>query len=365
LNQVADQKNRNLYEDEKARIIKAARVVCATLSVSGSRDFTGYPEDFDTVIIDEASQGLELSTLVPLKLGCRRLILVGDPKQLPATCFSQVALVHKYEQSLFQRLEAAHYRVNMLDEQFRMHPTISKFPSATFYDGLLKNVREKEEFERDFPAQWSQINCFGPVVFFHLRGSQEKSRQSLINNDEANFVLQLYTSMSQLFPPEASWRSRIAVISPYAEQVSLIRHKFREYFKLSRKDPCPIDVNTVDGFQGREKDIVMVSTVRANTDPKESIGFVKDRRRMNVAFTRARLNLWVVGHAGALSKNEDWRTFIRMQKKECRFLNVSQPIHHFMPRYLTNWYEHHPEVPRPSAKLFETDLNAVEPERAG
>ena len=75
------------YEDEKGKIMRKAEIVCSTLSISGSRDLVGHPDDFDTVIIDEASQGVELSTMVPLKLGARRLILVGDPQQLPATCF--------------------------------------------------------------------------------------------------------------------------------------------------------------------------------------------------------------------------------------------------------------------------------------
>ncbi|CAE8582721.1 unnamed protein product [Polarella glacialis] len=100
----------------------------------------GFPEDFDTVIIDEASQGVEVSTLTPLKLGCRRLILVGDPKQLPATCFSEVAKNHDYDRSLFQRLQQSQHKVNMLSQQYRMHPAISYFPSQNFYDGKLLNA---------------------------------------------------------------------------------------------------------------------------------------------------------------------------------------------------------------------------------
>jgi len=302
-----------------------------------------------------------LSTLVPLKLGCKRLILVGDPKQLPATVFSAVAQAHHYDRSLFQRLQASQYKVNMLEEQFRMHPAISAFPSKQFYDGMLKNVLELEDFEKAFPAPWSRINCFGPVVFFHLKGSMTKSKESLTNEDEASFVLQLYQSLPMLYPPEKSWRDRIAVISPYAEQVQLIRARFRTLFKLKRKDPCPIDVNTVDGFQGREKDIIIVSVVRANQ--KGSIGFVTDRRRMNVAFTRPRLNLWVVGHAGALQQNEDWASFIEMQQESCRFLNVTQPFESFLPRYLISWYDRHPEEEKPDIKILDKD--AVEAMGAG
>merc|ERR1719265_888404 len=132
-----------------------------------------------------------------------------------------------------------------------------------------------------------------------------KSRQSLQNEEEANFVVSLYKALTQMYPPEKAWRERVAVISPYAEQVELIRRKFRALFKIEKSRVCPVDVNTVDGFQGREKDIVIVSAVRAQNNETKSIGFVADRRRMNVAFTRARLSLWVVGHAGALGRNAD------------------------------------------------------------
>merc|ERR550534_1271062 len=123
----------NASDKEKEKVIREAAVVFSTLSISGSRELVGFPGDFDTVVMDEASQGLEVSTLVPLKLGCRRLIMVGDPKQLPATCFSSVCQYKSFERSLFQRLEEAKYKVNMLQIQYRMHPLISHFPSHTFY----------------------------------------------------------------------------------------------------------------------------------------------------------------------------------------------------------------------------------------
>jgi senataxin len=352
---IGERKNVNVYEEEKARIMTSSQIVCTTLSISGSRDLTGFPEDFDTVVIDEASQGVELSTLVPLKLGCRRLILVGDPQQLPATCFSAVALAHNYERSLFQRLEASDHQVTMLVEQFRMHPAISSFPSKNFYDGKLVNARDEEEFEKKFPAPWSKINCFAPVVFFHMKGSQRKSAQSFINLEEAEFVVQLYHALTQLYPPEKPWRSRFAAISPYAEQVQLIRAKFRELLGLSSKAPCPVDVNTVDGFQGREKDIVIVSAVRAN-EQENTIGFVRDKRRMNVAFTRARLNLWVVGHASVLRKNPDWKAFIQAQQETSHLLRVSAPFNTFLATYLKGWYDRHPDVERPKTAFLDESL---------
>ena len=108
----------------KRLLLKEANIVCATCSVAGSRDFVQFGYDFESVVIDEASQGVEPSTLVPLQLGCKRLVLVGDPRQLPATVFSYVASQFNYERSLFQRLEADGFPVEQLDTQYRMHPEV-------------------------------------------------------------------------------------------------------------------------------------------------------------------------------------------------------------------------------------------------
>eukprot|EP00917_Polyrhabdina_sp_WS-2016_P024767 GHVP01053500.1.p1 GENE.GHVP01053500.1~~GHVP01053500.1.p1 ORF type:complete len:651 (-),score=133.53 GHVP01053500.1:488-2419(-) len=127
-------------EAVKISIMKECKIVCSTLSVSGSRDVAVFPEMFDTVVIDEASQGVELSTLIPLRLGCRRLILVGDPRQLSATVFSQLAILKNYDQSLFQRLENVGAKINILSSQYRMHPTISRFSSEVY---VFKNLIKK------------------------------------------------------------------------------------------------------------------------------------------------------------------------------------------------------------------------------
>lgn len=361
---LSDMPDLNKREVEKQRLLQDARLVCTTLSISGSRDVVGFEAGFDTVVVDEASQGVEVSMLVPLKLGCQRLILIGDPKQLPATCFSTVALEHEYSRSLFERLQLSHHKVNMLHVQYRMHPAISSFPSQHFYEGTLRNAHEELEFEKQCPAPWSNVSCFAPVAFFHLKGEHKVSMSSLVNEDEADFVIQFFQTLSSLYPDEA-WDRKIAVISPYAEQVRLIRAKFRALFGLSgKKSPCLVDVNTVDGFQGREKDCVIVSVVRAN--PEESIGFLRDRRRMNVAFTRARTNLWVVGYADVLGRNKDWKMFIDEQRAASRLLRLTRPYNTFLARYLTKWFDRHPEVSRPDVELLKVHgFNAQAEEPVG
>uniref|UniRef100_A0A7S4PU63 Helicase ATP-binding domain-containing protein n=1 Tax=Alexandrium monilatum TaxID=311494 RepID=A0A7S4PU63_9DINO len=349
---LSDAPNLNQREEEKQRLLRDARLVCTTLSISGSRDVVGFEGGFDTVVVDEASQGVEVSMLVPLKLGCRRLILIGDPQQLPATCFSTQALEHAYERSLFQRLQLSQHKVNLLHVQYRMHPAISAFPSEHFYEGILTNALPREEFEAQYPAPWSNLPCFGPVGFFDVRGEQQDANMSYVNDAEADFVIQFFATLSALWPDEP-WHSKIAVISPYAEQVKLIRRKFRTLFGLPDKSICPVDVNTVDGFQGREKDCVIVSVVRADTS--KSIGFVRDRRRMNVAFTRPRTNLWIVGYVRVLERNEDWREFIVRQREATRLLRVSRPFNTFLSRYVRNYYERHPDLQQPPGKLSSLD----------
>mmetsp|Transcript_58457 Transcript_58457/g.165104 ORF Transcript_58457/g.165104 Transcript_58457/m.165104 type:complete len:930 (+) Transcript_58457:59-2848(+) len=355
-----DLHNRSKKEEVKARLLMEARIVCTTLSISGHQDITGFPEDFDTVIIDEASQGVEISTLVPLKLGCKRLILIGDPKQLPATCFSEVAKAHNYERSLFERLQETQHKVYMLQTQYRMHPHISSFPSKTFYEGNLINALDRPEFESKFPNVWSKISCFGPMMFFDVKGEHRKYKTSLVNDAEADFIIHFFKVLSELYPEEP-WREKLAVISPYAEQVQLIRSRFRALFP--KEEGCPVDVGTVDGFQGREKDCIIVSVVRANPDPdKESIGFVRDRRRMNVAFTRARQNLWVVGYSEVLRKNYDWGAFIKQAEAGSQLIRVGRPFDGFFGPYLDNWFSRHPEVPKPDTSRLPRGAGAQEVE---
>lgn len=304
-------------EGLKVAILGDARVVCATLSVAGSQDLTGFAGGFDTVVVDEASQAVELSTLIPLKLMCKRLILVGDPRQLPATVFSKVALELKYDQSLFQRLERAGTKINMLSVQYRMHPLIAKFPSDAFYDGALKNWDGVLKACVP-PLPYYDLPIFKPCVLFSLDSADSVSGTSRVNRDEADFIVQLVDLLRMLFAqlPEYQWTDKIAVISPYLEQVKLCEKLLKALLGVDPTLPCPIDVGTVDGFQGREKDLVIFSAVRSqlvgDTSVKKArVGFLADRRRMNVALTRARLNMWVVGNGRYLAANPEWGKYVQ------------------------------------------------------
>jgi len=301
-----------------------------------------------------------MSVLIPFKLGARRVILVGDHRQLPATVFSKICEEHGYNRSLFQRLLEGHYPVTLLSVQYRMHPTIAEFPSKEFYDEQLNNAPNIDELVKAPP--WYCVPALQPVVFFHVKTREQAEGSSLVNPEEADFVVQIFLTLTQMIS-EFDWRKKLAVVTPYAEQVRLIRQKFRDVLGTRSTAPLPIEVNTVDGFQGREKDCVIFSAVRGHSK-KKTIGFVADTRRMNVALTRARFNLWVVANAETLVINPHWRTFIRTQQNQGRFLRVTPPSEKFLAKYIRGWYKRTPDAPwRPSDVSFLRQLDEGEDDK--
>ncbi|KAL1802102.1 hypothetical protein ACET3Z_030749 [Daucus carota] len=305
-------------------ILDEAAIVFSTLSFSGSSLFSKLNRTFDVVIIDEAAQAIEAATLVPLANGCKQVFLVGDPLQLPATVISPVAEKFKYGMSLFKRFQEAGYPVQMLKTQYRMHPEIRSFPSKEFYKEALEDGPAVESETR---RAWHIYSCFGPFCFFDLhegKESQPSNSGSWENVDEAEFVVLMYHKLLARFV-ELKSSSQIAIISPYRSQVSLFRDKFKDTFGEDSKKF--VDINTVDGFQGREKDVAIFSCVRASKD--KGIGFVADSRRMNVGITRARSSVWVVGSASTLRKDEHWKNLIESAEKRNALYKVSKPYADF------------------------------------
>ena len=159
--------NRRRFQQE---IIDGAHVLCATLSGSGHDMFRNLNVEFETVVIDEAAQCIELSALIPLKYGCSRCILVGDPEQLPPTVLSRSAQSFGYEQSLFVRMQHNHPKdVHLLDTQYRMHPEISSFPSKQFYSSRLV---DGEGMAKLRAKPWHASGILGPYRFFDVEGIQ-------------------------------------------------------------------------------------------------------------------------------------------------------------------------------------------------
>ena len=286
-------------------ILEESHVLCSTLSGSGHNMFQNLSIEFETVIIDEAAQSIELSALIPLKYGCAKCIMVGDPQQLPPTVLSREAARFQYEQSLFVRMQKNHPDfVHLLDTQYRMHPQISIFPSQTFYDGRLLDGSGMAGLRR---KPWHDTEILGPYRFFNVEGTQSAASRShsYINIAEIDFAMQLYHRIVTDYNGY-DFAGKIGIISPYKGQVKELKSRFgRQYGEAIFNT---IDFNTTDAFQGRESEIIIISCVRAS--PTGGVGFLDDIRRMNVAITRAKSSLWVLGNAQSLIQGDYWRKMI-------------------------------------------------------
>lgn len=295
-------------------ILDSAQVLCATLSGSGHEMFKNLAVEFETVIIDEAAQCVELSALIPLKYGCSKCILVGDPKQLPPTVLSQSAARYGYDQSLFVRMQRNFPDdVHLLDTQYRMHPEISFFPSQEFYERRLVDGGDMAKLRQQ---PWHRSEPLGPYRFFDVRGTQEKGQRgkSLVNLEELKVAMQLYERFS-LDYPQANVKGKIGIITPYKAQLYELRDKFSR--RYGEKITEHIEFNTTDAFQGRECEIIIFSCVRASSTG--GIGFMTDIRRMNVGLTRAKSSLWILGDSRALVQGEFWNKLIEDAKARNRY----------------------------------------------
>ncbi|ORX60067.1 hypothetical protein BCR36DRAFT_50492 [Piromyces finnis] len=293
----------------KQKVLNDADIVLSTLGGSGHDILSNIEGGFEIVIVDEAAQAVELSSLIPLKYGATKVILVGDPNQLPPTVISLLAQNYSYEQSLFKRLQINNPdSVYLLNVQYRMHPHISKFPSKHFYNSKIVNSMNMEKLRFQ---PWHNDKRFRPYQIINVEGRESSYGTSLINQSEVDSIITLVRSLCDM-NPSINFATRIGIITPYNGQSKLLKRKFNSVF--GSKILHYIDINTIDGFQGQEKDIIIFSCVRAH--PKSgSIGFVADVRRMNVGITRARNSLFIVGHLSSLIKNEEWKSLIEDGKE--------------------------------------------------
>lgn len=286
-------------------VLDKAHVICATLSGSGHDMFQSLNIEFETVIIDEAAQCVEMSSLIPLKYGCVKCIMVGDPKQLPPTVFSKEAARFQYEQSLFVRMQNNFANeVHLLDTQYRMHPDISLFPSRTFYDGLLKDGDGMAGLR---VQPWHKSALLAPYRFFDVKGrhSAAPKGHSLINLAEIDIAMALYTRLRKDFQ-DYDFSGQIGIITPYKSQLRALKERFTTRFGNDIEDL--IEFNTTDAFQGRESEIIIFSCVRAS--PAGGVGFLQDIRRMNVGLTRAKSSLWVLGNSESLVRGRYWKMLV-------------------------------------------------------
>lgn len=274
------------------RIIKDADVITATLVGSTS----SYIKDhhFNTVVIDEAAQALEPSTWIPI-MKAERVVFAGDPFQLPPTVKSNEAAKHGFAVTLLEKAVERLGRIQLLDTQYRMNEVIMDFSNHQFYEGRLK----ASEYVKDWVLAVKEGGDNRPVEFIDTAGcSYEEKRNPESRsyyNPEEYYVLRKH--LDHLLTLSADPTISIGIISPYREQVIFIRDLIKEDF--DHYPDADIVVDTIDAFQGQERDVIYISMVRCNDEG--AIGFLKDTRRMNVAMTRARKKLVVIGDSATLA----------------------------------------------------------------
>lgn len=298
LNEKTEKRKRILIEKD---IINTSDIVFTTLNSCSLLD---SKSKFSFSIIDEACQATEISMLVALQKVSGKCILVGDPQQLPPTVKSKNLKVLGI--SLFERLINEGYHYHFLNEQYRMHPLISYFPRMTFYDGNLHDGIKDRTY---FYQKYYDIPIFNAFSFIDLSCSIcERNGTSYINPMEAECIFNMYITLLKVTGQNLD--DRVAIITPYKKQV--------EYFKVLFKG-YKIEINTIDSFQGGEKEIVFFSCVRTSKD----IGFLNDKRRLNVALTRAKCGLYIVGNQSALENNNIWYRLIEFSKRQGRYFNIN------------------------------------------
>ena len=285
-----------------AQLFGEARVIASTLVGSANRLLEG--QKFGTLFIDEAAQALEAACWIPIRR-VSRVIFAGDHCQLPPTIKSYAALKAGLDKTLMERIvENKPEVVTLLKMQYRMNEEIMRFSSDWFYGNQVESapeVKYRSILDLDIPMTWVDTSQFAVEG---LQFTEEFVGESFgrINKAEAELTLLVLEQYFQKIGKQRILDERldVGIISPYRAQVQYLRRllKKREFFKPYRS---LISVNTVDGFQGQERDIILISLVRANDEGQ--IGFLRDLRRMNVAITRARMKLIILGDASTMTRH--------------------------------------------------------------
>ena len=281
-------------------LIEEHHVICCTCAMSTTKKLGS--RRFKYLLVDEAGFSAEPETLLPILKGCEHFVLVGDHMQLPPVVKSRVALQCRYGRSMFERLIDIGIEAKMLQLQYRMHPALSAFPSKEFYRGKLKDgIQAKDRVLEEVSDMWP--SRAKPMLFYDLKGTEERYGQShsYCNQDEVEMIEYLLYDLLQHYVQPTS----IGIITPYDGQRKLLLEYIEE---KGRCDIENVEIKNIDGFQGREKDIILISCVRSNAD--QEIGFLTEERRLNVAITRAKYGLIVVGNVSVLKAGKFWRGLI-------------------------------------------------------
>ena len=301
----------------QVEIFESARVVASTLVGSDNAVLKG--RRFTTLYIDEAGQALEAACWIAIRKA-DRVIFAGDHCQLPPTVKSVEAERAGLSRSLMESVvDKCRSAVELLTVQYRMNEAIMRFSSDWFYGGRLQAAEEvkcRGILDFDSPVEWLDTS---EMDFSEKYVSATGGR---VNPDEGEFMLDSLEAYIKRIGEKRVEDENLdfAVISPYKAQVSWLRRNAKKRNVL-RRLKGKIAINTIDGFQGQERDVVFISLVRSNDDGK--IGFLSDLRRMNVAMTRARMKLVIIGSAATLTRHPFYEKLFLSQKKENGVKKVS------------------------------------------
>ena len=302
----------------QVEIFESARVVASTLVGSDNAVLKG--RRFTTLYIDEAGQALEAACWIAIRKA-DRVIFAGDHCQLPPTVKSVEAERAGLSRSLMESVvDKCRSAVELLTVQYRMNEAIMRFSSDWFYGGRLQAAEEvkcRGILDFDSPLEWLDTS---EMDFSEKYVSATGGR---VNSDEGEFMLDSLEAYIKRIGEKRVEDENLdfAVISPYKAQVSWLRRNAKKRNVL-RRLKGKIAINTIDGFQGQERDVVFISLVRSNDDGK--IGFLSDLRRMNVAMTRARMKLVIIGSAATLTRHPFYEKLFLSQKKENGVKKVSE-----------------------------------------
>ena len=279
-------------------IVDSSDVILATNSSSALEAIARVK--FDVAVIDEASQATIPSVLIPIAKA-HRFILAGDHKQLPPTIISDRA--GALSKTLFEELIRIYpFKSQLLNIQYRMNSLLMKFPNEEFYDNGLKSDSSVDDIKiRDILDSHQDEEALLFIDTSDIADNRErhlKDSKSIVNEIEAEIAIRIADD----YLSDGVNESDIGIISPYADQVKIIQEN------------TEIEVKTVDGFQGREKEIIIISTVRSND--KGNIGFLSDLRRLNVAITRAKRKLIIIGNKDTLITNPTYERLINFCEDE-------------------------------------------------
>ncbi|XP_015697335.1 uncharacterized protein LOC102717830 isoform X2 [Oryza brachyantha] len=300
--------------------LKQAKLVFCTASSSFELFRLQSVMPMSILVIDEAAQLKECESLVPLLLpGIEHVLLIGDENQLSSLVKSKIAKDADFGRSLYERLCTMGYRKHLLEVQYRMHPGINKFPNANFYDNRISDGPSVKQ--EDYVKSYLPGPIYGAYSFIHIDNDMEmldELGQSSKNMVEVAVAVNIVERLARECS-EKRQRTSLGVISPYTAQVIALQERLGKQFK--NHEFLSVTVKSIDGFQGGEEDIILISTVRSNKNGK--VGFLSDAGRINVALTRAKHCLWILGNGTTLlASNSIWAELVHDSKRRGCFFDA-------------------------------------------